>query len=152
MSSFQTLVDPLASIDEAHGMAERVIQHLIERRIIKHERTDCTPCEQGGYPPGENVAEVLATWTPRSTGIPLSFEEIMGDLTKCSWNGVDEVVGRTVFHNMGAGLDVVRCPVCLANQEDKRWGDAIDKWFKGMISIRPGHLEISASSFGTGRR
>jgi len=129
--SFRTIVDPLASLDEAQAMAERVIQHLIERKIVKPERTDRTPGDPGGYPPGENVAEALATWTPCSTGVPLSLEEITHDLLRCGWNGVDAVVGRTVFHNFGAGLDVVRCPVCLANQEGKNWGDAIGRWFKG---------------------
>jgi hypothetical protein len=129
--SFQTIVDPFASIDEAPALAERVIQHLIARRIVEAERTDCTLSKQGGYAPGENVAEALATWTPRSTGIPLSLEEIIRDVMRWSCNGVEEVVGRTVFHNFGAGLDAVRCPVCLANEEESNWGDAIGGWFKG---------------------
>jgi hypothetical protein len=136
--SFRTIVDSFASLEEAPVLADRVISYLIERRIVRPERSDCVLGKKGSYPPGENVGEALATWTPhhiRGTqhipGDPLPLETIIHTLRRWSVNGVEEVVGRTVFHNFGAGLDVVRCPVCLANQVKADWGDAVGTWYQG---------------------
>jgi hypothetical protein len=141
-STFRTIVEPSASPQDAPALAKKVIHYLIERRIIRPERKS-----EGGYPPGDNVAEALATWTPRDRpGHPLPLEEILHDLLRWSNNGVEEVVGRTVFHNFGAGLDVVRCPVCVGNHVKANWGDAIDQWYAGddLAPFQcPGCTEIS---------
>jgi hypothetical protein len=103
---------------------------LIDRRIIQPERN-----KDGKYPPGPNVDEALATWSPSKTrgsfGQPLPPAQILEELLHWSDNGVEEIVGRTVFHNYGAGLNAVRCPGCLANQVKGTWSDCINDWFRG---------------------
>src|SRR5262249_10862911 len=59
------------------------------------------------------------------------IETILRTLRSWSNNGVEEIVGRNVFHNMGAGLDAVRCPLCLSNQVNADWGVAVDGWYRG---------------------
>jgi hypothetical protein len=130
--SFRTIVHPVASLADAPALADKVIAHLIKRKIVGPVRTDCVLGKAGGYPPGDNVGEALATWSPSAgSGVPLSLETIVRDLRRSSCNGVREVVGRTVFHNFGAGLDVVRCPICVGNEVDAHWSDAVGRWYDG---------------------
>ncbi len=63
-TSFRTIVAPSASLEEAPALAERVIHHLIDQKIIRAQRSDCSLGEKGGYSPGENVEEALANWDP----------------------------------------------------------------------------------------
>ncbi|HEV3117698.1 MAG TPA: hypothetical protein VGY58_11625 [Gemmataceae bacterium] len=129
---FRILVDRTASAKDAPALAGTVMNYLIRRRIIECERSDCTLGDKGGFRPGANVEEALASWAARGDEAgPLSAAVIANDLRGYACNGVEEVVGRTVFHNQGAGLDVVRCPLCLANQLEEDWGDAVGRWYDG---------------------
>jgi hypothetical protein len=40
-------------------------------------------------------------------------------------------VRRSIFHNFGLGLDLVRCPICLVNQVEGKWSDGVGGWFQG---------------------
>jgi hypothetical protein len=129
---FRTIVDPLATAKEAPALANKVIEYLIERRIILPQVTDCTLGKEGGHPPGENVAEALAEGTmPDTDGKPLSSAAIAQKLISWGCNGVEAVSGRTIFHNFGAGLQAVRCPLCLGNQVDVKLGEPFARWQRG---------------------
>jgi len=130
--TFRIIVDSTASPQEAPVLAKEVMDYMIGRRIIQAERGEGVLGKDGGYRPGENVEEALASWTPHhSPGGPLAIDKIASDLRRWATNGVEETIGRTVFHNFGAGLDVVRCPVCQANNVESDWGDAVGRWYRG---------------------
>jgi hypothetical protein len=61
-SHFRTIVDPMATAEEAPALARKVIDWFIDRKIIQPERD-----KDGLYPPGPNVEVALATWSPSET-------------------------------------------------------------------------------------
>lgn len=130
-SQYRVVVDPRASATDAPVLAKKVIEFMVSRNIIRAERSDCVYSKEGGYLPGDNVDEALAQWTPAASNVPLPLEKIAADLRKRAPNGVVEIVGRTVFHNGGAGVDVVRCPLCQANNIEEDWGEAVGRWYDG---------------------
>jgi hypothetical protein len=129
---FRTIVDRAVPASAAPALAQRVMDYMIGRRIIQAVRSDCVLRKEFGFAPGENVEEALARWTPAGTpGAPLPVDQIVSDLRGLATNGVVEVVGRTVFHNAGGGLDIVRCPLCLANEVASAWGEIVARWHEG---------------------
>jgi hypothetical protein len=128
---FRTIVDRTATAHDAPALARKLIDSMIGQRIIRAERTDCA-LGSTGYPPGENVEEALAMWTPESTpGVRLPLDQVASQLRSMALNGVVAVIHRTVFHNFGAGLDVVRCPLCQANDLESDWSEAVSRWYHG---------------------
>lgn len=128
---YRVVVDPRASAAEAPVLAKKVIEYMVRRNILRAERSACVCSDEGGYPPGDNVAEALAQCTSKASKVPLPLEKIVAYVRQCAVNGVVEVVGRTVFHNGGLGVDVVRCPLCQANDVEGNWGDAVGHWYYG---------------------
>jgi hypothetical protein len=115
--NFQTIVVPGVQQENAPRLAEAVLKFLIEREIISPERTDCTLGAGGGHPPASRFEEAVV--------------EASSHVRRLRTNGMDVVIRREVFHNGGAGLDAVRCPMCGANQVDGDWGTAVDAWYAG---------------------
>jgi hypothetical protein len=127
--SYRVIVDPVATLTEAPILAAKVMEYMISRGIISPERRDCVLSKDQGYPPGNNVGEALAQWTPEYTpGVPVPLDQIGDTVRGCVVNGVIEVVGRTVFFNF---VDLVRCPLCQADNVHGEWGDAVSRWNKG---------------------
>lgn len=113
MGDFYSIVVPQkVNSTEAAAIAEKVVQYLINRKIISADKTDCTLGEEDGYPPAENYRQVMEHPT----------EDLFGLLT----NGLEVNVGREVFY--GDGVDNIKCPACEAGMMDADWGEAIDEW------------------------
>lgn len=115
--TFQDIVVPTARLDDAAWFADDVLKFLIENEIILPQRTDCILGGKGGYPPGKRFEEAVV--------------QPSNDVRRLRTNGMDVVIGRTVFHNGGLGVDAVLCPACGANQVDGDWADAVDRWYAG---------------------
>lgn len=113
MGDFYSIVVPQkANSTGAAAIAEKVVQYLINRKIISADKTDCTLGDEDGYPPAENYRQIM--------------EHPTGDLFGLLTNGLEVNVGREVFY--GDGVDSIKCPACEAGMMDADWGEAIDEW------------------------
>ena len=95
-------------------IADKVIQHLVDKKIIGDTLTDCVLGQATGYPPGNNYRLVL--------------EDPDDHLIEISTNGVGVNLGRQVFY--AGGVDEINCPNCGENIVETDWGPALDEWMK----------------------
>lgn len=101
-----------ASEDEAVRRASRILDWLIERKIVM-----ASSCPNTGlYPPGAQA---------------------QGHDSGIEYCGVQLVQERTVFHAGDNGLDGFACPSCrqVAAVEAIAWDDAVDSWFAGQDDV-----------------
>lgn len=115
---FQTIVDIDASLEETGPLSAAILNWLVEEGIVEKTLTDCVLGHGGqGHGPGQNYEQVV-----KRDGFPI--RELMT-------NGLDIVVGRTVFHP-GQGTSNKVCPACGATTEcDDEWLRAVGQWYKG---------------------
>ena len=116
-NTYQDIVVPTARLEDAARLAGNVLKFLIESEIVLPQSTDCTLGSKNGYSPGKRFAEAV-----------IETSDVLHSLHA---NGMDVVIGRTVFHNGGLGLEAMLCPACGANQVAGDWGDAVDRWYAG---------------------
>lgn len=115
---FQTVVDRDVALGDAERSAADVVRWLVERGIIEPGRTDCVLGDTG-YPPGPNY--LLAVETS-----PLYDDHTLNLRT----NGLEVVIGRTVFHAGQFGLTLV-CRACGSGVDGgEAWSAAVGEWFK----------------------
>ncbi len=114
---FQIIVDAQVSIEEAKQLASSVSQWLIGRRVIEAITKDCVLSETGiGYPPGPGYREVV------------DYDGF--DVDDLSVNGLNIVVGRTVFTPGQGNLEKI-CPQCkMRTVCDDKWFDAVSQWYQ----------------------
>lgn len=120
--SSSTIVDIEISKRAANAAADRVIEYLVERRIIRAKPTPCVLSEAKGYAPATRYAE--ACDRPRPS------------LLKTTANGLEVCIGRSVFVGFENPL-VVRCPGCKYQTEDAddAWMVAVGQWHEGDDSV-----------------
>lgn len=115
--SFQTLVDPVATLDDAAALAERVIADLVEAGFISPETSNCTLGEDG-YPPAVAMARHLKNGDDR--------------VLTLRTNGLEVTTGRSV--HLSAFVDSIRCPLCGGAAPDLNrlpWLETIGEWYEG---------------------
>jgi hypothetical protein len=118
--TFRTIVDREATLAEAPTLADHVSSWLIEQRIIACIRTDCILGSREGYPPGPRFAYALD-----KSQDPLGI--FATGTRRLSTNGLDIVMGRTVFDS-GQGGQIL-CPSCGKEPASwEGWQDAIAEW------------------------
>jgi hypothetical protein len=118
----QSIVDVDVTGDEAAELGERLTVWLIDTGVIASELTDCVLGSPVGHPPGTHYADAIGT----------------DDDPPNLWtNGVEIVVGRTVFYTMD--LPGVTCPRCGGFEELESeasrcrttFGAAMNDWYSG---------------------
>ncbi|PWU51956.1 hypothetical protein DLJ46_03885 [Micromonospora globispora] len=92
---FQVIAAPEATADEADRLAAEVLAWLVERGIVRPERTACVLGE-GGHAPGPN-------WR-------VAVTDPDAGLLGLGTHGLEVITGRTVFYS--PDLDSVACPYC----------------------------------------
>jgi hypothetical protein len=111
--SFISIVPQNVEKTQVKSIADKVINHLVQKGIIKKKLTDCTLGEPG-HAPGDNFREAL-------DGDDYGFD-------KLRTNGLEVITQRHVFHNGGNGLDEIIYPNCCANIIESDWGDKLGEW------------------------
>lgn len=112
MSDFFISVVP-HNVDKANELADKIVNHLIQRRIIQEGLTNCTPGKPG-HPPGDNFREAIDSEDYGPGGLRI--------------NGLEVLTNRKVFHNGGNGPEKINCPDCKANIIESDWGEALEEW------------------------
>jgi hypothetical protein len=118
---FQVIVDEDATLDEARDLATTVINRLVKDGIVEAEISDCTLSDDiRGHEPGRNFGEAVN-----------GADELLRTLRT---NGLETIVGRTVFDSGQGGFDLV-CSMCKARIQsdtaDRDWSSAIQQWYDG---------------------
>jgi hypothetical protein len=99
---FQTVVDVQARSQEAESLAELVRDWLISSGFVSADQTDCVLGSGLGYPPGPRADEVV-------DGVAWS-----SPWQNAQANGLEIVVGSTVFDAGQGEPAAVACPHCTA--------------------------------------
>jgi DNA-directed RNA polymerase subunit RPC12/RpoP len=119
--SYQIIADLDATEAEAEALAEKVRTWLIEQRIIAPEPADCVLGDEDGYPPGEGFLQAIE-------------DPQWAHMIKNAVNGVEFIVGRTVFHTLGLEL---KCRACGKEFEpEDEWNDAVTAWYEGDDEVK----------------
>ena len=116
---FQTIVDRDATVAEAEQLSKRVVTELVKRGIVSPTLTDCVLGSDLGYPPGSNYLEAV--------------EEQDGGFLDLWTNGLDIIVGRTVFDSGQGGFQLI-CGQCSSRVDyagPSKWSDAVEEWYDG---------------------
>ncbi|CAM4320316.1 hypothetical protein ZONE111904_13915 [Zobellia nedashkovskayae] len=100
---------------DSKELAEKVINFLTEKKIIKKELSDCV-LGSNGHKPAENFASIL--------------EKQNEGFLDLRTNGVEVIIERKVFENGVNGLEKVNCPKCGQNQIEEDWGTALANWYE----------------------
>ena len=92
---FQVIVDRDATEEEAPALASSIRDWMISEGIIEARLTDCILSDELGYPPGPNHRKVA--------------DAGLGDdyLYGFAVNGMEIIIGRTVFHSLGSPIELV---------------------------------------------
>ena len=114
--SYISIVPEQVEKAKANKLAEKVVNWLISRKIIKAELTDCT-LGNDGHEPDENFKEVVE-------------DEKYWWFIDLDTNGLEVITEKYVFHNGGNGLEEITCPNCKTNIIETDWGEAVDEWVK----------------------
>src|SRR5262245_22820406 len=114
--SFQTIVDRDASLVQAESLAKSIREWLVDEQVVVAELTDCVLGSPGGHAPGPRFDDVLVKPDTSST-------------RQLCTNGLEIVVGRTVFHAGGIGFGLV-CQHCgkRLGEGGNQWTQAMDEW------------------------
>lgn len=119
--------------DAAAAVGETALAWLIEEGIVRRDLIDSVlGGDDRGYPPGPNMEAAVEhelVEFPASTGIFLTAAEF----TRAgrAINGLEVVVGRTVFDAGGYGIEL-ECPACGHTFEPGyNWYEVIDAWWEG---------------------
>lgn len=126
---FQTIVDVEAGAENADRCAARVRDWLTSAGIVLAERTDCVLGAEAGHPPGPAVGQALED--------PSSDDGWQGLWT----NGLDIIVGRTVFDAGQGDVEAVTCPHCTREIRlvDAHWATIEEAWapFREVLTAWP---------------
>jgi hypothetical protein len=95
--------------------AAEIIAWLIERDVIKNERTACIIGEEGGYKMSAGARLVVCN--PADLRYDLAI------------NGLEVVTEKEVFHTGEYGLESAKCPYCSYSIEAKNMYSMINDWF-----------------------
>ena len=119
MSDFSiSLVPNKTEVDNKEIVRNSILDYLINRKIIRDEKSDCVLNSKGGFPPGKNVSSIL-------------IDENDNNFKSLWTNGLEIIEERTVFHTGGNGIEKIKCPKCDSDIIDSDWGNYIDYWYKG---------------------
>lgn len=91
---YQVVVDRDIPLDQADEVASAIRQCLIVENVIEPQLTDCT-LGNGGYAPGKKCA--------------LAFDGTSDEVTQLRTNGLQIIIGRSIFYSSGADLICDRC-------------------------------------------
>lgn len=111
--SFISIIPDGVKEAEAKELADKVVDKLVQRGIIKIELTNCT-LGNSGHKPGDNYNEAIK-------GEDFGFRDLVT-------NGLEIITDRQVFDNGGNGLDEITCPDCNADIIDTDWVGALEEW------------------------
>jgi hypothetical protein len=131
---FQVIVDRDATEEEAPALASSIRDWLISEGIITGKLIDCILSEELGYPPGPNHRKVA--------------DSGLGDdyLYGFAVNGMEIIIGRTVFHSLGSPIELV-CTACEYRFEfSDDVSEAITEWYE-----RTGPGNVTCSQCGVER-
>lgn len=112
-SSIDTVVVPDVELADAAQLGKLVTDHLVQRGIVV-PAPDPTTCECQ-FVEGPNASEAARA------------------INRLRYTGLNVVVGRTVFHPGGNGLDTLTCPNCGREVAESKvaWSDALNEWYGG---------------------
>jgi hypothetical protein len=99
---FQTVVDVQVQSQEADSLAGLVRGWLISSGVVSAEPTDCVLGSSLGHPPGPRADEVVD-----ASGWSSPWQNVQA-------NGLEVVVGSTVFDAGQGEPTAVTCPHCVA--------------------------------------
>jgi hypothetical protein len=116
---FQRVVDVEATEAEAPDLAARVVEWLVDQGVVVAAITDCAFGD--GHAPGP--------WYTRAV------TETDARLLELRTNGLEVVVGRTVFFSLESGQRVF-CPHC-ANEVEVETNENISSWYRGGDGVEP---------------
>ena len=111
--TFITLVPDNVNNLQVQELANKILNHLTQKGIVKNGLTECTLGNKG-YEPGDKFMSVID-------------ENDLG-LQDLHTNGLEMKKTKEVFHNGSNGLDEINCPNCKTNIIDSDWGQALDEW------------------------
>jgi hypothetical protein len=121
---YQTIVDVESSLGEAEALAVKVVNFLVERRIVLPVKTDCVVGDNLGYPPGPNARQTVES--------PELFLDTLVTL------GMEVITERRVHFSDDLA---VRCPNCRfelvawwASPHELQphdWDIALRQWLQG---------------------
>ena len=119
--TFQTIVDREASITDAEHTASEIVGWLVKLGIVNPSPTDCVlSTKRKGYRPGPNYRNVVAVRDEHD-------DHTLG----LRVNGLEVVLGRTVFDAGQYGLGLV-CRKCGSHIDGgDAWSDAVGEWHEG---------------------
>ncbi len=107
--------------DELDNIAEKVVNYLIEEKIISSKKSDNVLGKDLGYAPGEH-------W---NLAVKYPEEEHFLEL----WtNGLEIRKGRTVFWADGGAFEKIECPKCGENNLHCEWGELFGQWIENPTS------------------
>jgi len=110
---FQIIVDRDATEKEAPLLASSICDWLISEGIIEAKLTDCVLGDKLGHAPGPNHRKVA------DPGIGDDYVD-----------GMKIIIGRTVFHSMGAPVEMV-CTICEYRFEfSEEAAEAVSEWYE----------------------
>jgi len=112
---FQTIADVEVSISEAEETASRILDGLIQLKIIDKTPQHCVLGNGFGYP-------------PLQCGQVLEQPSLAYALHGLKVNGLEVNIGRRVFHNAQSGVTVT-CAKCNTLATEK-WSDAVSEWYE----------------------
>jgi len=95
-------------------LAEKTINWLVNRGIVKAIKTNCIFGIDTGFPPGDQYNAAI------------DGEDV--GLLRLTTNGLGVITTRQVFDNGGHGIDSISCPDCGENIIDSDWGALLDEW------------------------
>ena len=134
--SFISIVPDKTDKTQVKELADKVVDRLVQQRIIKRELTYCTLGDKG-HAPGDNFKDAIE-------GDDYGFKTLLT-------NGLEVITTRQIFHNGGYGLDEITCPDCNANIIETDWGQALDEWTnetgQGKIVCPQCHTENSITDY-----
>lgn len=113
----QFLVFKNLSDDELDSAEMKVVDYLINRKVISTEQKDNVLGDGTGYCPGEK-------WH-----IAVDYPEEKHFLSS-NTNGMEVSKGRTVFWADGRGFEAISCPNCGHNNVDCEWSDLFCIWMQ----------------------
>jgi hypothetical protein len=119
----QTIVLRDVTPDNAPAIADRVITWLKDERIILPGVDPEAAVTEPGYRPGPAANDWLH---PQADG---RISPGYHDRGLAQWDGVEAIVGKTVFHTTFTSTFAMTCPQGHRQPAPSTWLEAIDEWW-----------------------
>jgi len=113
---YQTIADLDVDLADSLNLGNEILAWLVDRYIVSSAPSDCILSDKRGYAPGPKFYDVV------------NIDPVTDITLRLRTNGLEIVVGRTVFYNT-AGPNPF-CPKCNASFNDhSAWSDAANEWY-----------------------